>query len=322
MKCPVIWQGPLSVVYGVLYIAYESTLLVDGFPIIASGLTLDLSDSKHQHYDAVAATTTTATTNNEVGPHSQNVSTGTWTNNDAEDTLEEQLKDDQMALQRMVLILSLVGGLGALAVVITGVMFIRIRRWKQWTNDKFGNSASTDDRHTPIRMNRSCQNQGSARMGRISGNNSTRSTQHGTERAEGPSSPSSTTNDEQSVIHLPHLPSAASTILIASCRHRPQQFLSITPQQGTPEPSAPSAKELTSYRTTTTNITCTLCNLDEEQGQHGLFRDHGSTGLDKPATTAPEAPPPAYTPGAPPLYDRSLEATDTNLTLLRRHSQT
>lgn len=303
MKSPGIRQRPLSVMCGILCIAYMGwswpPLFVNGFPILATGLSFDPSDSNHEHYTAGTSTTPMATTKSEAKPHSQGISAGTWTKNDTDGTLEEQLKDDQMALQRMVLILALVGGLGAVAVVVTGVMFIRIRRWKQRTNNKFGSSNPTDDRHTLVRMNLFCRYQHSTSIGQSNVDESSRSTQYSSARTDEYSSSSSTTNDERR-----DPSSAAPAVITASCRHRHRQFLPITSPQGTPEPSAPSAKELTSYDTTATNMTCTLCDMDEEQGQHGLFRDHGLTGLDKPTAIAPEVPPPAYSPSAPPLYDR------------------
>ncbi|KAI7877446.1 hypothetical protein K492DRAFT_171724 [Lichtheimia hyalospora FSU 10163] len=256
-------------------------------------------------------------------------------NND-DDNVTEQLHQDQAALKRMVTILSVVGGVGAIAVVATLIIFTRMRARK--------------------RKQRELEEEADLRgggEGNCSSDNSSRGDDSHIE--EHPLDPSTTTattttGDDDGPMPIPSAPPAPAPFLASlhqSTYERRRNMVSII-SQTTPQPSAPSAKELDAMADQQAAIAATSTNSEdhdiasgsrsmpssqEEQEsskpqpsssscphcEHHHHHQQHLSPLPPPPThpMEPEAPPPAYTPSAPPLYILPQES----LILGRRHSQ-
>ncbi|KAF7724158.1 hypothetical protein EC973_001283 [Apophysomyces ossiformis] len=252
-------------------------------------------------------------------------------NKSSEDSsLEEQLREDQAALRRMVTILSLVGGLGVVAIVATIVIFarMRIRKRKQAERDLEDLHAEedaddhNDDNDTHEDATTNCA---SPRSIHEMTDHSTAQPQesgmaHGLRSMPIPSAPPA-----------PTLSSVRSQLAVYEGPSQRRHIISMT-SQTTPAPSAPTAKELDALEPEDE-----LCN---HLSVHGYAIGSGSNDpLPKTQcphcdhSPIPDAPPPAYTPSAPPLYaipienvvlDSSLSSSSTSSSHLlpqRRHSQ-
>ncbi|KAI9301065.1 hypothetical protein BJ944DRAFT_252615 [Cunninghamella echinulata] len=99
----------------------------------------------HPYINYVAQSALTNPNNNTVDPNNNNTNTSKTPGDDA--SLEEQLKDDQLALKRMVMILSLVGGLGALAIITTLIIFAKLRSRKQKLGKEMSRRSEDEHNH-------------------------------------------------------------------------------------------------------------------------------------------------------------------------------
>lgn len=361
MKCVVLWQFSLL---GVLVMAtngWRFLVCVNASPV--TGVPGTTSDSH-----PIVATPTIASlqsednssNRNKLSPNGTSNVTTTGTRN--EDSLEEQLRDDQAALNRMVTILSLIGGLGGIAVVATVIIFTKTRRRRKRELSGKSNSISAeeDGRTTPTKQqNRALtyhqQQTHRGTSSRTSMHSSANfindqptrneSTNHTTDGSNVSPDPLISTNSEANSNGLRRTnvdtplpqPSAPLTIYpvvptIITTNHQHRRVLSLPSQrqqQPTPVPSAPSAKELDSVRT--------FCGEEagsrqaSYQGQtEPCYHSGGQSTFDGTNPMTPDLPPPAYTPNPSPLYDGSQQdanvittvATRAQLTALRRHSQT
>ncbi|KAG0173307.1 hypothetical protein DFQ28_006020 [Apophysomyces sp. BC1034] len=253
-------------------------------------------------------------------------------NKSSEDSsLEAQLREDQAALRRMVTILSLVGGLGVVAIVATIVIFarMRIRKRKQTeqdmediqaeddVDDQDDDDEADDDNNTENTPPRSTNEMADDRTAE----QQETGVEHDLQAMPAPSAPPA-----------PALSSIRSQLAVYDGTPHRRHIISMT-SQTTPAPSAPTAKELDALGQEDDD----LCN---HLSTHGYANGSGSNDpLPKPQcphcdhSPIPEAPPPAYTPSAPPLYampvenavlDSSLSSSSTSSSHLlpqRRHSQ-
>lgn len=201
--------------------------------------------------------------------------------------IEDQLQDDQEALNRMQLILSLVCGIGGVALIGGVVVFTRLRIRKKrmraaLENAETSNPSENEERHSMQVLDNS----------RRSGNNDNND---GNTADQPPSSPS---------LLLPSAPPVPFEIADPPSERRHVVSLQ---SQLTPAPSAPPAKEL---------------DADDDAAHDTLYPiPHRGTSLPiatssscphcHDAPPVPEVPPPAYTPSAPPLYALQLDHAPT-----------
>jgi hypothetical protein len=307
MGCIVFWQISFYVVLGVFYSMWWCLVTVDAYH--------DVDEPN----SIVSVTNTSVSIPNNTDNKTRNGRPATTrTSNKDEDSLEEQLKDDQMALKRMVTILSLVGFIGALAIVAIIVIFTKMRRRKQRINSKISNTLDNDDdelstdsqttttgtRHRDSSMDHSLSVETPSTQNDVSNinNMSIQSTNISMQRLR---LPNTGTIEEDPQPSAPILP------------NRHQRTLPLMQQSPSPIPSAPTAKELDQQE------------LDNTTDLHPQYNDHSEPTSSVNTTTivtTPDLPPPAYTPNASPLYDRTYQTaivttTANELTPFRRHSQ-
>ncbi|KAI9321000.1 hypothetical protein BX666DRAFT_1262296 [Dichotomocladium elegans] len=274
---------------------------------------------------------------------------GNNSNNSASDpsndnNVTEQLKQDQAALRRMITILSVVGGVGAIAVVVSVLVFTRMR-----TNKRKRFEAEEEAlRVNGSSNNGSCNGNSNHNNNDVASIDTTSTTRGGllvTATAEATPPLARTTPSPADMDHsmpIPSAPPAPEPFLASldqSTYERRRNIIS-TISQATPAPSAPTAKELDgmielpSSQTTgssssamaTTGSSSLISNQHPspseqnkrypqyEQGQHYPHTPHA---LSASPVEPPEGPPPAYTPSAPPFYALPPEP----VFLFRRHSQ-
>lgn len=214
-----------------------------------------------------------------------------------QNSVKDDLEKDKQALKRMSTILSLVGGLGVIAIVATIVIFTRMRsrHRKQRENEEEGNEGSTYELSAEADRENTID----------SGSPTTSIASH--------------TSSSSSSVETPLIePSAPPALSIAEDRHslinkQAQQqnrrtVMSMSSQTTAPSPSAPTAKELDGM-------------VDEQAQASTHSHDHATTSAATTncsrCTIAPELPPPAYTPSAPPHYALPGEPT---MMESRRHS--
>lgn len=197
-------------------------------------------------------------------------------------SLQESLQDDQQALKRMIMILSLVGGLGVIAVVATIVIFTRMRvknkrqrEMDDHDDDNDNNRAVSDQQLIPA-TTRDPPNSGGLVI----------------HSASSLTSLSADSSDDRR--HLEPSAPPATTMMVTERR---RTLVSMSSQTTAPSPSAPTAKEL--------DAMVDDVNSSSESSSHY----HNSVNtcsrcapllLEAPPIT--ELPPPAYTPSAPPHY--------------------
>lgn len=263
------------------------------------------------------------------------------TNSDGE--IVDQLQEDQQALSRMVAILSVVGGVGAIAIVATVVIFTRMRMRKKQrkqddestdtssvhttrSNDHAGTSSGGEDPGEPAQPERSVDEVSSL-------------------PADTPSAPPAPLFLD-SVSHPPS-PSQLPPQQMLHNQDRRRRIISMLSQTAPPAPSAPSAKELESphYRPITTNTTAIdvatattsfeasssshPSSLHPHHIHHHQHHHHEQQQQRQHPSPCPhclhdplEAPPPAYTPSAPPYSALPLpEDAEEPSRPARRHSQ-
>jgi hypothetical protein len=210
------------------------------------------------------------------------------------ESLKSKLEEDQAALRRMIMILSLVGGLGVIAVVATVVIFTRMRarNRKQRENEEEGNEDSTYelsggmDQHSETSI-------------------SPDSTQNSNPPSNHDNEDNNNNDDNDDDANNQHIEPSAPPALMMTTVEGPSSFNNtenqrhvVSMQSQTAAPSAPTAKELDAM-------------IDEEASQQPTtsnYHSHsrGMCGHCSP-TMAPELPPPAYTPSAPPHYALPIE---------------
>ncbi|CAO3600369.1 unnamed protein product [Absidia cylindrospora] len=308
----VFWQFSLYVVLGVLH----STVVgwADAFD---SKMEVNLSTTNK----AWSMSTSIHNVTRETPSNLNTVTTTTTTGND-DDSLEEQLKDDQVALKRMVTILSLVGVLGAVAIVATIVIFLKMRRRKQRTSSKIDDDdKSTIENHYQQGRHGNDHHSLDSTHGRSIGN------EIPAQNNISISNLSIEPTDESRQLRFPDTdtmepqPSAPLSTFTTTLHHH-QLTLSISlPHQSIPIPSAPSAKELNRHhQDDLENSSSDLHQQDNVQGQDCYSEPPSSVNRAIEAT--PDLPPPAYTPTVSPLYHRTYQSRiATQLTSSRRHSQ-
>ncbi|ORZ00745.1 hypothetical protein BCR43DRAFT_485731 [Syncephalastrum racemosum] len=266
------------------------------------------------------------------------------TNNDGE--IVDQLQEDQQALSRMVAILSVVGGVGAIAIVATVVIFTRMRMRKKQHHKQDDESTDASSVHTT----RSNDN---AHTGAV-----TDAGDPGEQVL--PDRPGS----EMSSLPVDAPSAPPAPLFFDSASHPPQQMvhnqdrrrriISMVSQTAPPAPSAPSAKELesphyqstaaTATATATATAAATTANAANTASFEPSSSTHPSSSSHPPHTyhhqhhhhpqhqhvppcphclhDSLEAPPPAYTPSAPPYSAFPVpESTEDSSRLARRHSQ-
>ncbi|KAI8365462.1 hypothetical protein EDC96DRAFT_509815 [Choanephora cucurbitarum] len=226
--------------------------------------------------------------------------------------LEQSLESDQQALKRMVTILSLVGGLGVIAIVATVVIFTRMR-----ARSRKQRALMEDDQHESSTFELSLENH----------NDSTYRSDLN-EQAVSTASITSSSNDPQH--RQPIEPSAPPASLVHVATEHPCIPDDPHPVQSTslplttiPSPSAPTAKELDA--------------IVDDSTAFGMHADsYGSNSIPStsshahpahsvctrcsPMIMAPELPPPpAYTPSAPPHYALPIDPMSMHPPS-RRHS--
>ncbi|KAI8331001.1 hypothetical protein BC941DRAFT_439506 [Chlamydoabsidia padenii] len=336
MKCIVLWQfsllGVLAIISGLHYFVYA-----DAVPITSNSQGLKSSHS-------LATTWTLASTQ----PLKNDKPTATLTDTKNEDSLEAQLRDDQAALTRMVTILSLIGGLGGVAIVATIIIFIKIQRRKNQEINK-SNGAEDDDKTMTTKRHFTSHHgqQGSSDTPPVNfiinpHGSATEYNNNGSDNiSHDPfvSTLLTTNSDDKEVATAIPQPSAPPTIYpfvpTLTTDQQQRQVISIPSQQQQRQqqqviPSAPSAKELDSVRTLRDESGSQQTSYQGQQVGPCYYRESPII-LDNTHPLAPDLPPPAYTPNPSPMYDGShqtvnnLETTVANraqLVTLRRHSQT
>ncbi|KAI9365832.1 P-loop containing nucleoside triphosphate hydrolase protein [Pilaira anomala] len=257
-------------------------------------------------------------------------------------TVAEDLEKDKQALKRMSTILSLVGGLGVIAIVATIVIFTRMRsrHRKQREIDEEGNEGSTYelsqdvDRPNTIHSSITSTNQ----PGNNNDNNDN-DNDIGGELNASLSSVSTCSNDIDRPLIEPSAPPALlmaeennrhSIISKEAKLHNRRNVVSLSSQGSAPSPSAPTAKELDAM---VDEHDISSSSEDTNQPHHHHHHHHHSATTSATTTTpncsrctpsiliAPELPPPAYTPSAPPHYALPQEPIVIESSLQsRRHS--
>ncbi|KAG2231299.1 hypothetical protein BDF21DRAFT_409727 [Thamnidium elegans] len=256
--------------------------------------------------------------NNNIGP------TSSINDPNKKSSVVDDLEKDKQALKRMSTILSLVGGLGVIAIVATIVIFTRMRsrHRKQRELDEEGNEGSTYELSNDVDRPDTIH----------SSNNSTNNNNNndtGPEE-ESVSSISTNSNDIDQPLIEPSAPPALSIIdegnrhsIInkEALLHNRRNVISMSSQRSAPSPSAPTAKELDAM-------------VDEQGSSSSSDNDshhhHPTSSTTQPSNCsrcapsiliAPELPPPAYTPSAPPHYALPQEPIVIESPLQsRRHS--
>ena len=252
----------------------------------------------------------------EQQPQQASSSTSTDLDNpNKKDDLKENLKDDQLALKRMIMILSLVGGLGVIAVVATIVIFtrMRVKNRKQREIDEEGNEGSTFELSANVdrqsNSNTSESDNNDDNEGR--GGQGILSTSTPTSNLSISSTSSSLANGR--TLTEPSAPPALMMIDGLEPLHRNRRnIVSIISQTAAPSPSAPTAKELDAMEEDNSNVATTSTPYNHHILHHG-HHHHQQEQINNcsrctPLMMAPELPPPAYTPSAPPHYALPIEA--------------
>ncbi|OBZ90284.1 hypothetical protein A0J61_01668 [Choanephora cucurbitarum] len=243
---------------------------------------------------------------NSVGDPNNNNS------NNSSAGLEQSLESDQQALKRMVTILSLVGGLGVIAIVATVVIFTRMR-----ARSRKQRALMEDDQHESSTFELSLENH----------NNSTHRSDLN-EQAMSTASITSSSNDQHH--RQPIEPSAPPASLVhVAIEHpcipddpHPVQSTSL-PLTTIPSPSAPTAKELDAIVDDSTvfgmHADSYGSNSIPSTSSHA-HPAHSVCTRCSPMIMAPELPPPpAYTPSAPPHYALPIDPMSMHPPS-RRHS--
>ena len=220
------------------------------------------------------------------------------------ESITEQATKDQQAITRMTLTLSLVGGLGVIAVVATLVIFTRLRAntRKQRELEEGGStyelSGEGDDVHPD--------------------NNSS----HGNDTPGTHSAPSSIRSSPDDTASINIEPSAPPALLVIgssesrySLLNRQQNrrnVISMSSQMtAAPSPSAPTAKELDAMEDHPNGCSSSGVNNTNDNPSTSSISHHHSSSTSNCSRCAPlitpELPPPAYTPSAPPHYALPVE---------------
>ncbi|KAI7901140.1 uncharacterized protein BX663DRAFT_515079 [Cokeromyces recurvatus] len=230
------------------------------------------------------------------------------TDNMSDKKLEENLKNDQQALKRMIIILSLVGGLGFMAVITTIIIFIRMRSRNEKIRRKETDHSSNN---STFELNANNQRRGESNTIRIDSS----SIHSHSSILVPPQQPSFPNNVAQTFIE-PSAPSALELLeeddndnTILYLQPRRHSIMSVGSQHFT-APSAPTEKELDTMQD---NIEILNSNsLHHHHCSRYITTDH--TLLTSPAivTEIDETPPPAYTPSAPPHYILPFEVNHSS----------
>ncbi|CAO3631902.1 unnamed protein product [Cunninghamella blakesleeana] len=205
------------------------------------------------------------------------------TSGDDNASLEEQLKDDQLALKRMITILSLVGGLGGLAIVATIIIYARMRSrkvkhekeltmYRNSNNDHGDNNNNSNNNNNNNQNNDDDDDNGGYRENEYQSNIDMNMNNNHLQ---------STNNNNHSLNEIS--PSSSNDIPV-------QRRLFTEEDHLTPQPSAPP----TSSSSATTNTTIistapilpTLC-MDQNQNQQQLFMQSQQSSA--PTPSAPSA---------------------------------
>ncbi|GAN09962.1 hypothetical protein MAM1_0307c09495 [Mucor ambiguus] len=259
----------------------------------------------------------TGSAHQEQDPQSASSSNLNDPNNNKDD-LAENLRDDQQALKRMIMILSLVGGLGVIAVVATIVIFtrMRVKNRKQREIDEEGNEGSTFELSHDVDRQSSASNTSDTRGGGAAAANGG---QEGALLGSTLSitSASSTTSSQANGRALTE-PSAPPALMMIEGLQEPlhnrsrRNVVSMSSQTAAPSPSAPTAKELDAMDEDASTAATTSTPYNHHILHHG-HHHHQQEQINNcsrctPMMMAPELPPPAYTPSAPPHYALPIEA--------------
>jgi hypothetical protein len=257
--------------------------------------------------------------------------------NKSANSVEDNLKKDKEALDRMIMILSLVGGLGVIAIVATLIIFTRMRarnRKQREIDAEDGNDGSSStfelsNDASPINNNnRHVGGDGSSSSNHTRNSSSTSSTSDDGGPLIVPSAPPALLmiggnseyedNDEQALISIKH----------AHQYQNRRNVISMSSQTtSAPSPSAPTAKELDamidSEAAAVANNSSNIGSSSSSNPSHHHIHQHQPTNCSRCATPSmllltSELPPPAYTPSAPPHY--ALPVEPIIIEPSRRHS--
>lgn len=255
--------------------------------------------------------------------------------------IEHQLAEDQEALHRMITILSIVGGVGAIAVAATILIFTRMRIRKRKLREmelekataaanQRNESDDSDDDNAAQETTARSRSLDDHRCGRRHHHYHSAPRRARTVHSPSPSSAESDNNDP--VPSAPPAPAFLTSLeqpVYDPFEHR-RRIISMASQTA-PAPSAPTAKELDAgdgepscnIRARDKDETSILCPHCERHHHH-----HHPAAAAIPMEP-PEMPPPAYTPSAPPMYilppllpaSSSTSSSSQPLLPQRRHSQ-
>ncbi|KAI9476497.1 MAG: hypothetical protein EXX96DRAFT_577354 [Benjaminiella poitrasii] len=255
--------------------------------------------------------------------------------------LEESLKNDQQALRRMIMILSLVGGLGFIAIVATIVIFTRMRARNRKQRKEMNHSNSSSSSSSTFELNADNQPRSGQGVANVTDSTSimTQSSVLSQHLAVS-SSPSLRSNYTTPAIHSFIEPSAPPAVellednitttppAVLYLQHRRNNILSMSSQTSTvPFPSAPTAKELDAIDDLTANTNafhhnCSRCTATTTTTTT-TATEHSLLIPSDIIISEDEIPPPAYTPSAPPHYILPFEMNhSSSISHLpaRRHS--
>ncbi|KAI8880629.1 hypothetical protein K501DRAFT_335275 [Backusella circina FSU 941] len=253
----------------------------------------------------------------------QQSSSSSSVNDPNAESLKSKLEEDQAALRRMIMILSLVGGLGVIAVVATVVIFTRMRarnRKQREVEEEEGNEDSIFELSEGIDQ----QSEDSISPGSTQDNTSHHH-QHN-DNDDHDNDDHDNNGDNPKLYIEPSAPPALMMVASSSSSfhnntdEQRRHIVSMLSQTTAPSPSAPTAKELdamideeaAAQQPTTSNY---LQGHSHSYGSPSTVCNHCS-----PLMT-PEPPPPAYTPSAPPHYALPVEPVHESVVLSpRRHS--
>lgn len=228
--------------------------------------------------------------------------------NDA--AIARQLQEDQAALRRMVTILSVVGGVGAIAVVATLIVFTRMRRRKRkqreyQTRQDEQRLSGDSNGGSPVTDTQLMRTISSARGQTYAGNSNNQIGDRNDDGDQGDDD-----DDEEHYMPAPSAPPAPPFLeTLDQAAYNPfshrRHVISMSLQTA-PAPSAPTPKELDAAvddAPSQAEASSSVLNKPQYPVHTCGHCSHHSRSL---PLEPPEAPPPAYTPSAPPLYEYPL----------------
>ncbi|CAO3649106.1 unnamed protein product [Mucor fragilis] len=305
-------SGPLSRVTTEINIIYTTIIYTSASSTSVSALSAATSLPPLQ---SVYNVSNTGPAHQEQDPQSAS-STNLNDPNSKKDDIEENLKDDQQTLKRMIMILSLVGGLGVIAVVATIVIFtkMRVKNRKQREIDEEGNEGSTFELSHDVDRQSTASNTSYSGGDGAAANAGQEGALLGSASSTAPSSSTTSSQANGRALTEPSAPPALMMIEgLQEPLHRSRRnVVSMSSQTTAPSPSAPTAKELDAMDEDSSAAATTSTSYNHHMLHHG-HHHHQQEQINNcsrctPMMMAPELPPPAYTPSAPPHYALPIEA--------------